>query len=134
MMDFSVPSHVQDITRRVRQFVDREVIPFEAHVDEYEDGIAPEALVDLRAKAKADGIFAPQLPKELGGLGLTLEEIVPVFEAAGRSMLGPLALNCSAPDEGNMHLLQLFANAEQAERYLKPLATGETRSGFAMTE
>ena len=133
-MDFSLPAHVQDITRRVRQFVDHEVIPYEAHVDEHIDGITPEALADLRAKAKSEGIFAPQLPKELGGLGLTLEEIVPVFEAAGRSMLGPLALNCSAPDEGNMHLLHLFASPEQVERYLKPLAAGETRSGFAMTE
>src|SRR5689334_8592585 len=133
-MDFSVPAHVQEITRRVRQFVDREVIPFEAESDAHIDGIAPEALAGLRAKASAEGIFAPQLPKELGGLGLTLEEIVPVFEAAGRSLLGPLALNCSAPDEGNMHLLHMFANEEQVERYLKPLAAGKTRSGFAMTE
>jgi acyl-CoA dehydrogenase len=70
----------------------------------------------------------------LGGLGLSLQEIVPVFETAGRSLIGPLALNCSAPDEGNMHLLHLFANAEQTERYLKPLAAGEIRSAFAMTE
>jgi acyl-CoA dehydrogenase len=59
---------------------------------------------------------------------------VPVFEAAGRSLIGPLAFNCSAPDEGNMHLLHLFANPEQSERYLKPLAAGEIRSAFAMTE
>ena len=133
-MDFSTPQHVQDITRRVRQFVDREVIPLESFVGDHEDGITPDALTSLRTKAKAAGLFAPQLPKELGGLGLTLEEIVPVFEAAGRSMLGPLALNCAAPDEGNMHLLHLFANPEQAERYLKPLAAGDIRSGFAMTE
>lgn len=133
-MDFSTPARVQDIARRVRHFVDTEVIPFEAEVDEHEDGIAPEALAGLRAKAKAGGLFAPQLPIELGGLGLTLEEIVPIFEAAGRSTLGPLALNCSAPDEGNMHLLNMFANPEQVERYLKPLAAGETRSAFAMTE
>lgn len=133
-MDFSTPARVQDIARRVRQFVDTEVIPFEADVDNHEDGIAPDALAGLRAKAKAEGLFAPQLPTELGGLGLTLEEIVPVFEAAGRSTLGPLALNCSAPDEGNMHLLHMFANPEQVERYLKPLAAGETRSAFAMTE
>jgi len=84
-MDFSVPARVQEITRRVRQFVDREVIPFEAESDAHIDGIEPEALADLRAKARAEGIFAPQLPKELGGLGLTLEEIVPVFEAVERA-------------------------------------------------
>lgn len=133
-MDFSVPARVQELTRRVRQFVDNEVIPYEAFVDDHKDGIAPEALASLRAKAKAEGLFAPQLPLQLGGLGLTLEEIVPVFEAAGRSTLGPLALNCAAPDEGNMHLLHLFASPEQVERYLKPLAAGETRSAFAMTE
>ncbi|MCA0456360.1 MAG: acyl-CoA dehydrogenase family protein [Chloroflexi bacterium] len=133
-MDFSVPAHVQELARRVRQFVDSEVIPYEAFVDDHEDGITPESLASLRAKAKAAGLFAPQLPPELGGLGLTLEEIIPVFEAAGRSTLGPLALNCAAPDEGNMHLLHLFASPEQVERYLKPLAAGETRSAFAMTE
>jgi acyl-CoA dehydrogenase len=57
-----------------------------------------------------------------------------VFEAAGRSLLGPLVMGCAAPDEGNLHLLHMFANAEQRERYLKPLATGGTFSGFAMTE
>jgi len=133
-MDFSVPEHVQDITRRVRQFIDQEVIPLEAHLEEHEDGLTPAQLDDLRAKAKAAGLWCPQLPKELGGLGLSLQEIVPVFEAAGRSLIGPVALNCSAPDEGNMHLLHMFANEEQIERYLKPLAAGKIRSAFAMTE
>jgi acyl-CoA dehydrogenase len=133
-MDFSVPDHIQELTRRVRQFVDTEVIPLEAYLDQNEDGLTPELLTSVRAKAKIAGLWCPQLAPELGGLGLTLEEIVPVFEAAGRSLIGPLALNCSAPDEGNMHLLHLFANEEQTERYLKPLASGEIRSAFAMTE
>lgn len=133
-MDFSTPEPVLDLARRVREFVDTEVIPLEAHVDHHPDGIMPEALRSVRAKARMAGLWAPQLPRELGGLGLTLQEIVPVFEAAGRSLLGPIALNCSAPDEGNMHLLHLFANEEQVERYLRPLAAGETRSAFAMTE
>ncbi|HLU09665.1 MAG TPA: acyl-CoA dehydrogenase family protein, partial [Oceanobacillus sp.] len=91
-------------------------------------------LREARAKAKAAGLWAPQLPPDLGGMGLSLSEIVPVFEAAGRSHLGPLILNCAAPDEGNMHLLHLFANEEQRERYLLPLAAGEIHSAFAMTE
>ncbi len=57
-----------------------------------------------------------------------------MFEEAGYSLLGPLALNCSAPDEGNMHLLEVVASPEQQERYLRPLAAGEVRSAFAMTE
>jgi acyl-CoA dehydrogenase len=74
------------------------------------------------------------MPPELGGLGLNTQEIIPIFEAAGRSLLGPLAIHASAPDEGNMHLLHMFANEEQRERYLKPLAAGEIFSGFSMTE
>ena len=133
-MDFTIPPHVQDLTHRVRQFVDSEVIPLENFTDDHQDGLPRDLLRDVRAKAKAAGLWCPQLAPELGGLGLSLSEIVPIFEAAGRSHLGPLALNCSAPDEGNMHLLNLFANAEQRARYLVPLAAGETRSGFAMTE
>ena len=57
-----------------------------------------------------------------------------MFEEAGYSLLGPLALNCSAPDEGNMHLLEAVASPEQQERYLRPLAAGDVRSAFAMTE
>ena len=133
-MDFSIPDKIQDLSRRVRQFVDTEVVPLEAYLDQHEDGLTPELLNSTRAKAKQAGLWCPQLPPELGGLGLTLQEIVPVFEAAGRSLIGPLAFNCSAPDEGNMHLLHLFANPEQSERYLKPLAAGEIRSAFAMTE
>jgi acyl-CoA dehydrogenase len=133
-MDFSIPDHVQELTRRVRHFVDNEVIPLESVAEDHRDGLTPDALGALRAKARTAGLWCPQLPQELGGLGLSLQEIVPVFEAAGRSLLGPLALNCSAPDEGNMHLLHLFAKAEQAERYLKPLVAGAIRSAFAMTE
>src|SRR5689334_18962288 len=111
MMDFSIPEPVQDIVRRVRTFVDSEVIPLEPYLEEYEDGLTPDQLHAVREKAKAAGLWCPQLPKELGGLGLSLQEIVPVFEAVGRSLIGPLALNCSAPDEGNMHLLHMFASS-----------------------
>ena len=133
-MDFTIPPHVQDLTHRVRQFVDSEVIPLENFIDDHQDGLPPDLLRDVRAKAKAARLWTPQLPAELGGLGLSLTEMTPVFEAAGRSLWGPVALNCAAPDEGNMHLLHLFANDEQRERFLKPLAAGEIRSAFAMTE
>ncbi len=133
-MDFTIPSHVQEIARRVRDFVEAEVIPAEQVVRHSPAGITDELLRDLRQKAKTARLWAPQLPVELGGLGLSLAEIVPVFEAAGRSLLGAPALNCAAPDEGNMHLLHLFANEAQRETYLRPLASGAVRSGFAMTE
>lgn len=134
LMDFTVPAHIQDLTARVRRFVHDVVIPLEGRADDTADGLPADLLRDLRARAKAAGLWAPQLPVELGGLGLSLLEIVPVFEAAGRSHLGPLALNCAAPDEGNLHLLHQYADAEQRERYLNPLAAGEVHSAFAMTE
>lgn len=133
-MDFSIPQHVQDIARRVHQFVDEVVLPVEqAHIRSGQD-VTPEEVIALREQAKAAGLFAPTMPKKLGGMGLDIQEIVPVFEAAGRSMLGPLAIHCAAPDEGNMHLLHLYANEEQTERYLRPLVEGLIFSGFSMTE
>ncbi|GAB4516397.1 MAG: acyl-CoA dehydrogenase family protein [Anaerolineae bacterium] len=134
-MDFSYAPHVQDIVQRVRRFVDDEIIPLErsAH-DDPNNGLPLEMLHEVRQKAKAAGLWAPTMPPDLGGMGLNLQEIVPVFEAAGRSLIGPAAIQAAAPDEGNMHLLNMFANAEQRERYLKPLVAGEVFSGFAMTE
>ena len=133
-MDFSIPRHVETTAQRVRQFVDRQVIPLEAELLRTGVDLDHERLQGLRRNAKAAGLWAPTMPKKWGGLGLGIQEIVPVFEAAGRSLLGPLAIHCAAPDEGNMHLLQHWADAEQTERYLLPLIRGETYSAFAMTE
>lgn len=133
-MDFSIPKHVQDIAHRVRQFVDEEVSPIEMELLRSGEELSMETLQDLRSKAKAEGLWAPTMPKDWGGMGLNIQEIVPVFEAAGRSLLGPSAIHCAAPDEGNMHLLHNWANEEQIERYLVPLAKGETFSAFSMTE
>ena len=133
-MDFSIPEPVQNLAHRVRQFVDDEVIPVEQDLIQNQKDLTIEQLQVLRQKAKAEGLWCPTMPKDLGGLGLNLQEIVPVFEEAGRSMLGPLAIHCAAPDEGNMHLLHTFANEEQTEQYLKPLVAGEIFSAFSMTE
>ncbi|PJF44710.1 MAG: acyl-CoA dehydrogenase [Phototrophicales bacterium] len=133
-MDFSFSERVHEINARVRQFLDEVVIPLEAYAEEHPDGLSPERLQAARQQAKAAGIFAPQLPTEWGGLGLSLLECVPIFETIGRSLIGPAILNCAAPDEGNLHTLLIAANEEQRERYLKPLAAGEVRSAFAMTE
>ncbi|MBC8100106.1 MAG: acyl-CoA dehydrogenase family protein [Armatimonadetes bacterium] len=134
-MDFSVSPHVQAITRQVRHFIDTEVIPLEPHFhDDPVEGLPLELLRHMRQKAKSAGIWNPTMPPELGGMGLSLTEIIPVFEVAGRSLYGALAIHAAAPDEGNMHLLNLFANAEQREQYLQPLANGDIFSAFAMTE
>ncbi|MDX1994592.1 MAG: acyl-CoA dehydrogenase family protein [bacterium] len=133
-MDFTTPPHVQDVVRRVREFLDSEVIPVETHLRQSGEDLTVEIVQQLRAKARAAGIWAPTMPRELGGLGMTITEFTPVLETAGRSLIGPLAIHCAAPDEGNMHLLHTFANEEQRERYLKPLVAGEIFSAFSMTE
>lgn len=132
-MDFTISPDVLALRDQVATFVRDEVIPLESSVVPHE-GLPVALLEPLRAKAKAAGIFAPQVPRAWGGLGLDMRGMSVVFEAAGRSLIGPSALNCAAPDEGNMHLLALVANAAQQERYLKPLASGAIRSCFAMTE
>jgi len=125
-MNFDLPADLIELRDRVHAFVRDEVIPHER--DERVDINA------LREKARKAGIYGPQLPKEWGGLGLGTVGMCVVFEQAGRSLLGPLALHCSAPDEGNMHLLELYANPEQRQTYLRPLVEGKIRSCFAMTE
>ena len=113
------------IAERVRAFVRDVVIPAEARDEAAEHGPAPELREELQAAARAAGLFAPHVGTAFGGLGLDVRGQAPVFEEAGYSLLGPLALNCSAPDEGNMHLLEAVASPEQQERYLRPLAAGE---------
>ncbi|MCT9138028.1 acyl-CoA dehydrogenase family protein [Streptomyces violarus] len=131
---FETDERVADIARRTTEFVRDVVLPEEQACDgNVHDG--PEPLRRrLQEAARAAGVFAPHVGVEWGGLGLDLCGQAVVFEAAGYSLLGPLALNCAAPDEGNTHLLEVVATEEQKERYLRPLAAGEVRSCFAMTE
>ncbi|MEO1286814.1 MAG: acyl-CoA dehydrogenase family protein, partial [Chloroflexota bacterium] len=133
-MDFTVPEHVTRIVHRVEQFIEREVIPIERVVLQEQREVTMDEIQSLRQKAKAEGIWAPTMPKDLGGLGLNISEFTPVLEAAGRSLLGPSAIHCAAPDEGNMHMLHTFANDKQTEKYLRPLVAGEVFSAFSMTE
>jgi acyl-CoA dehydrogenase len=131
---FDTDERVADIARRTADFVRDVVLPEEQACDgNVHDG--PEPLRRrLQEAALTAGVFAPHVGMEWGGLGLDLCGQAVVFEAAGYSLLGPLALNCAAPDEGNMHLLEVVATEEQKDRYLRPLAAGEVRSCFAMTE
>ncbi len=133
-MDFTIPRHVEAIAHRVRQFVEEEAIPLEGELLRTGADLSVEMVQELRRKARAAKLWAPTMPKAWGGMGLNIQEIAPIFEAAGRSLLGPLAIHCAAPDEGNMHLLHKFADEVQTERFLVPLAKGETFSAFSMTE
>lgn len=127
-MNFELDAHLADLRDRVAAFIRDEVIPAESQEFSFE------LVASLREKARAAGLFGPQLPREYGGLGLGTVGMCVVFEQAGRSFLGPLALHCSAPDEGNMHLLLHHGSEAQREQYLRPLIEGSIRSCFAMTE
>jgi acyl-CoA dehydrogenase len=133
-MDNTVPAEVADYAKRTAEFVRDVVIPVEVQTGGViHDGPA-EVRRSLQSQAAEAGLLAPHVPQEWGGLGLDVRGQSVVFEEAGYSLLGPLALNCAAPDEGNMHLLERVASDEQKEKYLRPLASGEIRSCFAMTE
>jgi acyl-CoA dehydrogenase len=134
-MDFSLPASLAPILERVRSVVGERVIPLERLYGERGSfgGIPPE-LAAARAAVKAEGLWAPQLPKEHGGMGLTLMDHARVSEELGRSMLGHYVFGCQAPDAGNMELLLHFGTDEQKRRWLAPLAAGDIRSCFGMTE
>ncbi|WP_420993577.1 acyl-CoA dehydrogenase family protein [Cupriavidus sp. 30B13] len=117
-----------------REFVERHAIPREDPALAHDVAALDAVTRELRDLARRAGIYAPQLPRELGGLGLDWRQRAGVLEEAGRSFLGAPALNCAPPDQPNMiNLLQQGTPAQQA-RYLMPLVRGEIRSCFAMTE
>ncbi|MEV4233990.1 acyl-CoA dehydrogenase family protein [Nocardia sp. NPDC050408] len=125
---------VAHLVDKTTQFIRDQVIPVEREV--VVDGrVMDDALrLELQKKAKEAGVFGPLSAPEYGGLGLDTRAQARVLEAAGASLLGPIAVNAWAPDDGNIHLLAHVADAEQQQRYLAPLAAGEVRSAIAMTE
>jgi len=131
-IDLTPETAVADLTDRTARFVREVVLP----VEEEHRGVVRSDRVrtQLQTAAGEAGVFAPHVSPEYGGHGLDMRGRAPVFEEAGYSLLGPLALNIAAPDEGNMHMLEAIATPAQQERYLRPLATGAVRSCFAMTE
>ncbi|MDI3470497.1 MAG: Acyl-CoA dehydrogenase [Pseudolabrys sp.] len=135
-MDFSLPPDIEDLRLRVRKFVEDEVLPLEsdpANFAEHEN--IPEArLKPVREKAKKAGLWAPQSPKDYGGMELPVVAWAAIYEEAARSLFGPLAINCMAPDDGNMNMLRLVGTKAQKDKWLKPIVAGEVRSAFAMTE
>lgn len=123
-----------EIAGRIAAFVRETIIPYEADPRIGLHGPDAAMIAEMRDHARAAGLISPHVGEAWGGLGLDHREIAMAFRAAGYSLLGPLALNCSAPDEGNMHLLEKVASPEQKERFLRPLAAGTERSAFFMTE
>jgi alkylation response protein AidB-like acyl-CoA dehydrogenase len=124
----------QKLVGAVRQVVVDELLPLEPLL--LRDGFAAvlPSLQQVRQNVRSRGLWAPPLPNTYGGLGLTLSEFARVSEELGRTPLGHFAFNCQAPDIGNMEILLAHGSAAQQERFLRPLAAGEIRSCFAMTE
>ena len=130
----SVSESIEDLAARTRAFVIDKIIPYERDPRQFPHGPNEELRRELVAFARAEGLLSPHVSEAWGGLGLDHQEKAIVFEAAGYSPLGPVAMNCAAPDEGNMHLLEAVATDEQKARWLRPLAAAEVRSCFCMTE
>ncbi len=133
-MDFSLPSETQALLARFSEVLQKEVYPLEdAFLNQPFFAIEPR-LREARAKVQQAGLWAPQIPREWGGMGLSLCEFALVSEVLGQSPLGHYLFGCQAPDAGNMEVLIRHGSAEQKDRFLRPLAKGEIRSCFAMTE
>jgi acyl-CoA dehydrogenase len=135
-MDFTLTPEIEDIRLRTRAFVEAHVLPLEAQPENYDEheNIRDDLLALVRQKAKAAGLWAPQSPKEFGGMALPIVTWAVMYEEAARSIFGPLAFNCMAPDDGNMNLLARAGTPAQKERWLRPIVEGRVRSSFAMTE
>ena len=133
-LNFALPARVNELADKVKTFVRDQIVPYEKDPRWTSHGPTDELRRELNQLARRFGVFAPHAPREYGGAELSHIGRAAVFTAAGYSMLGPVALHCAAPDEGNIHLLDVIANPQQRDRYLKPLATGEGRSCFCMTE
>lgn len=138
-MDFEPTARTRDLAATLATFVSEQVIPAEGRYEqELRDAGDPHAhppvMEELKAQAKALGLWNLFHPDPAYGHGLTNLEYAPLAELTGRSHIGPEAVNCAAPDTGNMEVLTHFGTPEQQDRWLRPLLDGEIRSGFAMTE
>ena len=140
-MDFAPSDRVAGLLDRVRAFMEEHVDPVEARGDARRStrgrpgrALPARSLVELRERARAEGLWNLFLPDERFGPGLTNWEYGMLCELMGRSGVAPMVFNCAAPDTGNMEILAEHGTEEQRERWLQPLLDGEIRSCFSMTE
>ncbi len=138
-MDFAFDAETEDLRKRLLDFMDSHVYPAEAEYHAVREGAEhwsrPPVLKRLQAEARSRGLWNLFLPHSEHGAGLSTLQYAPLAEITGRSPgLAPEALNCSAPDTGNMEVLAQFGSPEQQERWLRPLLDAQIRSAFCMTE
>ena len=134
MIDFEIPDDLAALRDEIRAFVVDTIVPFERDPRLTRHGPNEELRSELVGLARDAGLLTFQAPRRFGGREPSHREQAVLFEAAGWSTLGPVALNCAAPDEGNMFLLSKIANSDQVEKFLIPVIDGRQRSVFAMTE
>lgn len=132
-MDFSLPEELLALETRIGQFVREEIIPLESDPRQDPHGPQPELVRELQQRGKRAGLWSLHAPQQYGGGGLSHLGRAVALEAAGYSLLGPIALNVM-PGEGDHHMLDAIATDEQKDRWLKPLIDGSARSTFAVTE
>jgi len=137
-MDFDYSPKVQELRTRLQQFMDEHVYPNERRYDEEVaegDRWQPTRVVEeLKERAKAAALWNLFLPESERGAGLTNIEYAPLCEIMGRVLWASEVFNCSAPDTGNMELLERYGTPEQKQQWLEPLLAGRIRSAFSMTE
>jgi acyl-CoA dehydrogenase len=139
-MDFAYSPKVEEYRERLLRFMDEHVYPAEPVfrrqlIDAGSPHAHPPVMEELKEEARSRGLWNLFLPDPVDGGGLSVLEYAPLAEITGRSpLIAPEALNCAAPDTGNMEILHMFGTAEQKERWLQPLLEGEIRSCFGMTE
>jgi acyl-CoA dehydrogenase len=135
-MDFNLSPEIETLRLKVRAFVDEHVLPLENDPANFADheNIPHDRLEPVRARAKQAGLWAPQSPKDYGGMDLPIVAWAAIYEEAARSLFGPLAINAMAPDDGNMNVLKLVGTPAQKDTWLRPIVEGKVRSAFAMTE
>ena len=140
-MDFEHSERARNVMAQAERFVRERIVPNEqtyldqlVGTDDWREWRIPPILEELKAEAKALGLWNLFLPDEKYGAGLDNRDYAPVAEITGRSFLAPEVFNCSAPDTGNAEVLVKYGSEEQKKEWLEPLLAGEIRSGFAMTE
>jgi len=138
-MDFGHTERAQDFHGRLTAFMDEHVRPAEpAYLKQLRDSgdphFHPPVMEELKAEARRRGLWNLFHPNPEYGPGLSNVEYAPLAEITGHSHIAPEAINCAAPDTGNMEVLTLFGSPEQKDAWLQPLLDGEIRSAFAMTE
>jgi alkylation response protein AidB-like acyl-CoA dehydrogenase len=139
MFDFSPTPEQEQIRRLTTQIMERYVYPAEAHLSDvptasFFPGIADEVLRPIQARIKEQGLWAPHMPEDAGGMGIGVVGLGLMNEIIGRSPLGPISFGCQAPDAGNCEILHVYGTEEQQRLYLRPNVAGEVRSCFSMTE